>query len=266
MIDLIERIGPIVGVVAFLGLAVLAFLIFQQGREVRRLREWAGRAPERAEEAAEASVAAAEARGDATGDGAGEDRPGRLRRFGRAIGAPFRPLWERLDRNSPFDPVYLIVIVIAGLVAAGALTGGFGLLGDEDGGGERRAGGGQGQGARQNSERERPVEVAVLNATQIDPETGVPIQGVPGLAERVAEEVVRPIDGFRPGAQDNSVSGLVETRIMFEEGAREGAERLATEVEPVLGETIVEPMIEEVRGLVDGAPVAIVVGQDDSEI
>ena len=55
MIDLIERIGPYLGIAAFLGLAILAFLIFQQAREVRRLREWAGRAPERANEAAEAS-------------------------------------------------------------------------------------------------------------------------------------------------------------------------------------------------------------------
>ena len=67
MIDLIERIGPYLGIVAFLGLAILAFLIFQQAREVRRLREWAGRAPERADEAAEASLAAAEAGGVGAG-------------------------------------------------------------------------------------------------------------------------------------------------------------------------------------------------------
>ena len=49
MVDLLERIGPYLGIAAFLGLAVLAFLIFQQAREIRRLREWAGRAPERAD-------------------------------------------------------------------------------------------------------------------------------------------------------------------------------------------------------------------------
>ena len=36
------------GLAAFLGLAVLALLYFSQARDVRRLREWAGRAPERA--------------------------------------------------------------------------------------------------------------------------------------------------------------------------------------------------------------------------
>ena len=58
MTDLIDRIGPYLGIAAFLGLAILAFLIIQQAREVRRLREWAGRAPERATEAADATAAA----------------------------------------------------------------------------------------------------------------------------------------------------------------------------------------------------------------
>ena len=75
MVDLLERIGPFLGIAAFLGLAVLAFLIFQQAREVRRLRDWAGRAPERAGEAAEASAAAAEARGEATGRAEEEQEP-----------------------------------------------------------------------------------------------------------------------------------------------------------------------------------------------
>src|SRR6476620_5481483 len=43
----IEQIGAICGFVAILGLAVLALLYFAQAREVKRLREWAGRAPER---------------------------------------------------------------------------------------------------------------------------------------------------------------------------------------------------------------------------
>lgn len=49
----IERIGAIMGIVAFLGLAVLALLLFSQARDVRRLRDWAGRAPERAAVAAQ---------------------------------------------------------------------------------------------------------------------------------------------------------------------------------------------------------------------
>jgi hypothetical protein len=48
--DLIERIGSYVGLVSFLGLAILALLYFSQARDLRRLRDWAGRAPERATE------------------------------------------------------------------------------------------------------------------------------------------------------------------------------------------------------------------------
>src|SRR5215210_3414023 len=40
----IEKIG------AYAGVAALALLYFGQAREVKRLREWAGRAPERAQE------------------------------------------------------------------------------------------------------------------------------------------------------------------------------------------------------------------------
>src|SRR5919202_1382440 len=43
-------IGALAGLVAIPGVAVLALLYFAQAREGKRLREWAGRAPERAAE------------------------------------------------------------------------------------------------------------------------------------------------------------------------------------------------------------------------
>jgi hypothetical protein len=46
----IEQYGAYAGFAAVLGLAVLSLLYFAQAREVKRLREWAGRAPERASE------------------------------------------------------------------------------------------------------------------------------------------------------------------------------------------------------------------------
>src|SRR5688500_6429052 len=60
--DQVEKYGSYVGIAAFFGLAVLSLLYFAQAREVKRLREWAGRAPERAREVEEAALAAAEAR------------------------------------------------------------------------------------------------------------------------------------------------------------------------------------------------------------
>src|SRR3954447_4173716 len=59
--DQVEKYGSYVGIAAFFGLAVLSLLYFAQAREVKRLREWAGRAPERAREVEERAIAQAEA-------------------------------------------------------------------------------------------------------------------------------------------------------------------------------------------------------------
>ena len=48
--DQVDKFGAYVGIAAFFGLAILTLLYFAQAREVKRLREWAGRAPERAAE------------------------------------------------------------------------------------------------------------------------------------------------------------------------------------------------------------------------
>src|SRR3954447_7575639 len=48
--DQVDKYGVYVGIAAFFGLAVLSLLYFAQAREIKRLREWAGRAPERAAE------------------------------------------------------------------------------------------------------------------------------------------------------------------------------------------------------------------------
>jgi hypothetical protein len=54
--DQVEKYGAYVGIAAFFGLAILSLLYFAQAREVKRLREWAGRAPERAAELEQAVV------------------------------------------------------------------------------------------------------------------------------------------------------------------------------------------------------------------
>src|SRR4051794_20649622 len=48
----VEQAGSLAGFPAVIGLAVLSALYFSQARDLRRLREWAGRAPERAAEMA----------------------------------------------------------------------------------------------------------------------------------------------------------------------------------------------------------------------
>src|SRR5215211_5024186 len=130
MLDLIEKIGPLVGLAAFIGLAVLAFLIFQQSRDIRRLRDWAGRAPERAKEADDASTAAAEARGEA----AGEERPGRFARARASVAGAVGPRYQAFDRHLPIDGRIVLGILAAAVIVAGVLTSGFGLVGDGGGG------------------------------------------------------------------------------------------------------------------------------------
>src|SRR5205085_925923 len=57
VMHLVQEIGSYAGFAAVVGLAVLSALYFSQARDVKRLREWAGRAPERAAEE-EARIAA----------------------------------------------------------------------------------------------------------------------------------------------------------------------------------------------------------------
>jgi chemotaxis protein histidine kinase CheA len=52
--QILKDIGSYAGIGAVVGLAVLAALYFSQARDVKRLREWAGRAPERTAEGAAA--------------------------------------------------------------------------------------------------------------------------------------------------------------------------------------------------------------------
>ena len=264
MADLIEKIGPIVGVVAFLGLAILAFLIFQQAREVRRLREWAGRAPERAADAAEATAAAAEARGEAVPEPEepeepAEREPGRLAEWWAGVRERFAPAWAELDRRSPVDPRYFVVALAAAIVAAGVLTSGFGLIGGDD-----AEPGGNGGGRAAKEEKEEKTEVAVLNGTQEVDVNGEVIPGVPGLADDVAKQVVKP-EGFAIGEKTNAREGLGSTTIFFEAGSEDAASELANAITPELGQPQVEPMIDDVEALAGGAPLVLVVGRDDAD-
>ena len=260
MTDSIDRIGPYLGIAAFLGLAILAFLIIQQAREVRRLREWAGRAPERADEATEAEAATAEARGEELEPAEPEEAPpSRMALWFQGIGHSIAERWAAIDRRLPVDPRYIVAVLAAGLIAAGVLTSGFGLQGGDDGG--DTTGGGKGGGGKPKEEK---VEVAVLNATQEESVGGGEIAGVQGLAGIVAKEVIQPTD-FAVGEKTNAPSGFDETTVMFEPDSEQDAAELASAVADQLGEPEVTPMIGEIRDVADGAPLALVIGRDDAD-
>lgn len=245
--DLIEDIGPILGIVAFLGFAVLALLIVLQAREVRRLREWAGRAPERALEADEMTQAAAEERGEAAPE------PSRFAAARERFARSWEHRWAELDRRSPVDPRWFLGALVVAVAAAAVVTSGFGLVGGDDEGAGGKAGG--------EEKPDKPARVAVLNATQVD-DPIAPVAAVPGIADAVADEVVEPA-GFKVEETGDAPEGEEQSLIMFEPGAEDDAEKLAKRVAADLGETPVEPMTGPIRDAAGKAELALLVGQDD---
>lgn len=233
--DLIEDIGPILGIVAFLGLAGLVLLLIQQAREVRRLREWAGRAPERAillaeREAAERGVA----------------EPGRFDGVRAWLGSAY----ERIDQSSPVDPRFGFAFLASLVVAAILLTTVFGVFGGGDEPATR---------AEQQTGIDRSqVKVAVLNGTATPTSPAVP-----QLAARVARKVSRR--GYKLGEITNG-SSVAKSVAMYRRGESEAAEQLAADVRGFLGPVATTQITDEIVGQAKGADVALLIGADDARL
>lgn len=258
----LEEIGALLGFVAFGGLAVLVFLTFQQARHLRRLREWAGRGPERAA-ALESRRGGAERSGESEREEDGMAEP--REPWFAGLRATLAERWAALDRRLPVDGrVFFggLAAILLGLVIA---TSGFGLFGSDEGPADREPGGqsvrneGGGGGNRgDGGNQAAPAEVAVLNATA--PPGGT---GTPGIADRLAGDVEGA--GFEVAEVGNAGS-LTETVVMWRGDAEDDAEELADALAPVLGEMSVTQMTGEIEGLSGSADVALVVGQDDAGI
>jgi hypothetical protein len=247
----IDRLGAILGLAAFFGLAVLGLLVIQQARDLRRLRRWAGQAPERAIEAAETR---------------GEDIPApkhnRVMRalisFGAAVHDLLARAWaalgrgfEALDRRSPVDLRILAgILAVAAIAAAAVLTSGFGFFGDDTAK--------KGKGGRETLPPGK-IEVAVLNGTAA---SGV--AAVPGLATEVSPDVKKA--GYKLGPVGDTDTAFIETVVMYEPGEKAAARQVARDLEKTLGETPVQEIIAEVSELAQGADVAVVLGADDAEL
>jgi LytR cell envelope-related transcriptional attenuator len=254
--DLLKEIGAILGFVAFGGFAVLVFMTFQQARHLRRLREWAGRAPERAAAEQERSEAASEATmprigapadtGSQRGEPAAASGPGR----GERLRGEVAYRYEELDKRSPVSPLVLGLGILALVVAAVIVTGGFGLLGSD-------SGSGSGETTARTVTPPKP-EVAVLNGTA--PEGGV---GVPGTAK--AASVFVKDAGWKVGEVGDAGS-FPTSSVMFEGGFKSDAEKLASDLSDQLGDLEVVAITSEVQDVANGADLAVVVGQDDQGI
>lgn len=258
--ELLKDIGALAGLAAFLGLAILALLYFAQARDVRRLREWAGRAPDLAELSDEELAAAAES-ADMTAEEleraaaerqAAEDRVAaeraavmeRAQRRERRAAGEGEPRLERIRaffaRRLP-QPRYLAVIVGGVIVlGAGVTVGALALLGDGDGGGGGSAGG---------APRPAEIEVAVLNGT-----------AVPGLAARIGDDV--EAGGFQLGAVTNSPASFARSVVMYRRGHQPEAERVSRK----LRIRRLQLMTAQAAQVSAGADVSVIVGQDRTQL
>jgi hypothetical protein len=255
LIDAIEQIGAFAGLAAFLGLAVLALLSFTHGRDIRRLREWAGSAPERDAERKEQTSTIAAQRAEelraleeartAEQEALSSREERRKRReeglpeqtFGERLRGRFSNFGETASKPGTLIALFVAIIAIAGGVAYLLVSGG-----DE--------GSGSGGGAKQAAAKVKPaeIEVSVLNGTS-----------VPGLAATFGDKVEGK--GFSLGAVTNSSSSFEESVVMFKAGHKPEARKVAKQL------TIakVQPMNGEIQSVSAGADVAVVVGEDNAE-
>jgi hypothetical protein len=252
-VELIKEIGAFAGLAAFLGLAVLAMLAFSQGRDLRRLREWAGSAPERDSERKDSTSAAAAKRAEelrALEEARTEERASldqrEERRRRREAGLPELTRSERLRAGlSSFgskiaEPRYLVALfVVVVLVAAGVAY--LVTQGSDSADGK----GGKTKSAKATKPAE--IEVTVLNGT-----------AVPGLAAEFGDKVEGK--GFQLGAVTNSATSFTDSVVMFERGHAPEARKVAK----ALGISEVRLMTSDIESVSGDASVSVIVGEDNA--
>jgi hypothetical protein len=262
-VELVERVGAYVGMAAFLGLGVLALLYFSQARDVRRLRDWAGRAPERTleqieqtEQVAEVErateVAPATPAATAATAAAHSLPPTPLSQ----ASAPRKrkPLRERV-RNIHIPQLRYVAMALLGvLVLAGAAYGAIQLT-DGDGGSEPAAQGEDRGEPRSERNRDRQtggnvdpsqVTVAVLNGTTVQ-----------GLAAQVGEEV--RAGGFKLGTIGNAARiDQATSEVLYRDGEARAARAVANRL-GIERTAAVDSINEEIAGSFD---VIVLVGSD----
>jgi hypothetical protein len=253
LFDLIKEIGSYAGLAAFLGLGVLALLSFTHGRDIRRLRDWAGSAPERDAERKESTSAIAAQRAEelraleesrTAEHDAVEDREQRRRR--REEGLPeqtrgerirdwFSGVGERLAEPRWLAAIFVVLVLIVGGVAYALLSGS-----DES----------AGSSGKQAAAKTKPseIEVAVLNGT-----------AVPNLAATYGNKVEGK--GFKLGAITNTSSSFTDSVVMFTRGHKPEAKKVAKQ----LGISKLQLMSGEIEEISSQANVTVIVGEDNAE-
>ncbi len=249
---MIEQIGAFAGLAAFIGLAILALLSFAHGRDIRRLRDWAGSAPERDAERKEATSAVAAQRAEelraleesrTVEQDAVSKREERRKR--REAGLPELTRGERIRGGLSglgeriAEPRYLVGLFVVVLVIAG----GTAYLVTSD------SSESSGRNGKRAAAKISPseVEVTVLNGT-----------AVPGLAASYGDKVEGK--GFQLGAVGNSRSSYADSVVMFTRGHAPEARTVAKQLQ-ISKKQLMNEEVEDVSG---GANVAVIVGEDNA--
>lgn len=256
MADAIEQIGSYAGLAAFLGLAVLSLLYFTQARDLRRLRDWAGSAPERDAERKETTSTIAAQRAEElkaleearTAEHAAiSQREQRRKRREEGLpeetrGERFRGFFSRLGEHLA-EPRWLVVIFIVLVVIVGGVA--YTVLSGSD----ESPKGGQGKQAAAATKQVKPseVEVAVLNGT-----------ATPGLAATFGDKLEGK--GYQLGEVTNSDEPAETSVVMFTTGHKPEAKKVAKQLD--IGE--VRMMTTDIKTDSGEANVAVIIGEDDA--
>jgi len=235
MKSVIETVGPYAGLLSMIGLFVVIGMLFAQARDLRRLREWAGGAPERDAEIREVSEIAAEERSQELKVLAErEDR--RLDRSDPG-GSSF---WDRLGRPGRIMAVVAAVLIIG----AGAAYAGTSLLGGDDT--SKRTNNNQQAGGLKPAQ----IKADVLNGTG-GAEVGLAAEYAAALESR----------GFKVGATGDAPSTFEESIVMYTKGNEAAAKQVARAID--IAETGL--ITNEVSAVASGSKVTAVIGVNHSE-
>jgi LytR cell envelope-related transcriptional attenuator len=292
---LVQEIGSYAGFAAVVGLAVLSALYFSQARDVKRLREWAGRAPERAAEeeariAAQAQTAQAQQQRPAAASGGGatvaapavrpqtaatpppsgvpapppptlpSSRP-------TAAPTPSTPILGDMEEGDPWyrriswpAPRYVVLIAVGILVIGAGAAYGVTQLRDNGGGSSgsnasQKSSGGSGSSAKSKKSH----KAAPLDTKSI---TVAVLNGttVTGLAATTADKVEQA--GFKRGNTDNALTQGQQAESVVEYAKGSDNERAARLVGKKLGISQFEPIDPDTQRRAGGATVAVIIGAD----
>ena len=257
--EILDTVGGFIALGSLIGVLLLLPLYLSQRRDVHRLRAWHEREPDyptenqsaseqrldRAESELEeiaGATAIAEPEPSATPAGGisaatrvTHERPALERITMERAALQPHPRWRRfLERVT--QPRVLVAIGIAALLlGAGAIFASQQLLSDDQPTSAPKVG------------RIDPasIEVAVLNGTSIN-----------GLAGKVASDI--EASGYKVGAITNTAPGLEKTEVMYADGQKPAAQKVASD----LGVGGVDKLDRKLRELAAGADVVVVAGED----